>query len=229
MTDSTGDDDSMSGDLPEVPDTDPEPITDTPPDPTENCGAPQKFMAPFYSVGNTGSSSETFCAAKWNKGVFPTVIEARADVNSLRYLRVKFTDGTEVEYGVQVGDDGHHRMGTMEWDPWSESFSEFSLWAGGWNGVVGRLKATVSSSKKIDAGAYWDNPPEENVIDRGQGGEGMLLGFFGTSGDAIDSLQPYFSSARPLKTILRDATFEPSFEELNEQPFEYVFINTHII
>jgi hypothetical protein len=46
----------------------------------------------------------------------------------------------------------------------------------------------------------------------------MLLGLMGSSGDCIDTLMPLFSRSRPEKVVLKEATFEPSFEALNERP-----------
>ena len=200
----------------------PEPV-ESPPDPSANCAAVPSFFALPGTVGEIDHGLQ-FCAAKWNAGVFPNLIEARADKDALRYLRIRYTDGSEITQGVAVADDGHSRYGTIEWDPWKEHFDRFSLWAGGWNNGVGRIVMEMAKHSQVDAGKYWDPNavPVEILPDRGTAGQGMLLGFFGAADDAIDALQPYFSKSAPDKVILRDFEFTPTWEQLNSRPFAYV-------
>jgi hypothetical protein len=189
----------------------------------DDCSDLPGFVEPPESVG-TGTSGGNFCLAKWRRGTFPYIIEAWADVNCLRWIRVRFTDGSEETVGSKPGDDGHHRTGTVTWNPWVDTFTKFSLWDDGWNGGVGRMVLELSTkcgetACGLDAGKYWDNPPPEHPISRGPEGQGMLLGFEGVQGDCIDSLKPIFSKSKPEKVVLRDAKFNPTFEELNEKPF----------
>lgn len=153
------------------------------------------------------------------------MIEVRADVDAVRYLRVGFTDGTEIIRGVAVGDDGHQRYGTIRWDPFNDHFLTFSLWDGGWNGGVGRIVLETSNlcgttTCKIDVGKYWDSPPAEQKVDLGPSGRGMLLGFFGASGDDLDGLQPLITKTAPQGAVLNNMVVKPSFEDLNNNPAE---------
>ncbi|KAF5004751.1 hypothetical protein FDECE_8741 [Fusarium decemcellulare] len=201
-----------------------EPRVAVAPIPADNCGAPQPF---FALSGTVGRIEEPICAAKWNKGTFPNSITAKATVNCLKWLKIGYTDGTEMILGgKEPGDDGHHRFGTVNWNPFVDTFAQFSLWDGGWDGGVGRMKIEMSNKCggegvcALDAGKYWDNPPDEYAVPRGVGNNGMLLGLLADQGECIDGLQAYFSNSKPSRVKLTDATFSPSFEELNQRPLD---------
>ncbi|CAI6326075.1 unnamed protein product [Periconia digitata] len=183
----------------------------------DDCSSLPAFVEPGETVGNPNSGR--WCTAKWRQGIFPNEIEAWASKGCLNWIRIKFTDGTEQVQGQKPPSDGSKRYGTVKWDPWIHTFSRFSLWAGGWNKGVGRIVLEVNG-QNMDAGKYWDYPPVEHNVARGAENQGMLLGFEGTSGDCIDSLHPIFSKYRPDKVVLKNATFEPTFEQLNERPFD---------
>ncbi|KAM5344089.1 hypothetical protein ACJ41O_012626 [Fusarium nematophilum] len=117
----------------------------------------------------------------------------------LRWIRVRFTDGSEKEVGTKPGLDWHDRQGKAIWDPWSDTFSQFSMYDGGWGGWV-------PNSKQFD-------------VPHGADGSGMLLGFSVRAGDGIDSMTPIFSNTAVDRVILRDPEFDPTFEQLNESPF----------
>ena len=191
---------------------------------SDNCAADEPFFERQVTAGDISHGSK-FCASKWAKGTFPNKIEAKATENDLAYLKIGFTDANEIEVGKSVKDDGHRRFGTVTWDPWTDTFSKFSLYKGGWKGAVGRIvlettnKCGGDGRCRLDAGGWWPHPPPEQTIPRGKNNEGMLLGFAGSSGDVVDGLRPIFSNSRPDKVKLTDATFSPSFEELNEKPF----------
>ncbi|KAF1993742.1 hypothetical protein P154DRAFT_449430 [Amniculicola lignicola CBS 123094] len=196
--------------------SDPPDLAITPRD-GDDCSNLPGFVEPGETVGN--QQSGRWCAAKWRQGIFPNEIEAWASKGCLNWIRIKFTDGTEQAQGNKPGDDGHHRTGTVRWDPWIHTFSKFSLWDGGWNNGVGRIVLEVNG-QGMDAGKYWDSPPAEHNAARGTENQGMLLGIEGSSGDCIDTLKPIFSKYRPDKVVLKDATFEPTFEQLNERPYD---------
>ncbi|KAJ4255817.1 hypothetical protein NW757_004439 [Fusarium falciforme] len=199
--------------------------SNTPPNPGENCGLPQKWMQLPIKVGES-DGGEDMCFAKWNQGVFPREIEAWASEGSLRWIRMVYNDGTQVTAGKKPAADKNHRYGTVKWDPWHDSFDKFSLYAGGFKNGVGRmvleLSDTCGSDKcSLDAGAYWPGgPPPEVDVPRGEKRDGMLLGFRLRAGDIIDSLTPLFSKSKPVKVTLRDAKFSPTWQELNARPFD---------
>jgi hypothetical protein len=190
----------------------------SPPDPTKNCNTIGKWLAIPEAVGNFEGGTQ-FCAAKWNAGVFPNMIKAGADGENLRYLLVGFNDGTNAIYGKTEGAESS-RTGVISWDPWTEHFSTFSEWAGGWDNGLTRIHIEMDGRPGVDSGGGHSNPAE-HAANRGPKGEGMLLGFFGASGDNIDALQPLFSKSAPDKVKMNDYTFTPSFEELNKRNFRY--------
>ncbi|KAF4983345.1 hypothetical protein FDECE_17320 [Fusarium decemcellulare] len=191
----------------------------------DNCGSTQSFMASPQYVG-TDRPNNRVCAAYWAKGVFPNSIEAKADERCLRFLKIGFTDGTTHTLGTDTPDDGHQRYGKVQWNPWLDTFKKFSLWGDGWEGGIGRIYLETSNGQAVDSGKYWDNPPPEIDIARGNDADGMLLGFMADHGDCIDGLKTFFSATRPEKVIMTDAKFQPSFEELNEKPFDHILENT---
>ncbi|RSM12379.1 hypothetical protein CEP52_002563 [Fusarium oligoseptatum] len=199
--------------------------SNTPPNPGENCGLPQKWMQLPIKVGES-DGGEDFCFAKWNQGVFPREIEAWATEGSLHWIRMVYNDGTQVTAGKKPPADNKHRYGTVKWDPWHDSFDKFSLYAGGFKNGVGRMVLELSDSCdsgkcNLDAGAYWPGgPPPEVDVPRGEKRDGMLLGFRLRAGDIIDSLTPLFSKSKPVKVTLRDAKFTPTWQELNARPFD---------
>ncbi|KAF5020271.1 hypothetical protein F66182_7705 [Fusarium sp. NRRL 66182] len=212
--------------------------SNSPPDPTKNCYGIQKFMQLPIKVGES-DGGEPLCFAKWNKGVFPKEIEAWATEGSLHYIRVVYTDGTDDEAGKKPPDTPKHRNGVVKWDPWHDYFNDFSLTEGGFNNGVGRIKLEMSNkcggdqTCRLDAGAYWANPPPLVRIPRGGSDQGMLLGISLRAGDIIDSMTPLFSKSKPVRVSLGDAQFTPSFEELNTLPFEKrmmdVLRTTHLV
>ncbi|KAF7556324.1 hypothetical protein G7Z17_g1541 [Cylindrodendrum hubeiense] len=243
LTDVTGDDDTMYGDLPTVPnsgsdtgdddgegddDDDDDDDSDTIGDLSDyparyvgsdwNCATSQDFFAPGTDVGNT-DGGDTFCMAKWRDGIFPKLVEATAGENALCSIRVVFTDNSEMSVGKECADDWHHRRGTLEWTPFINYFTKFSLYDSGYKGGVGRIVAAMSDGQKIDAGKYYEDTPTQYEINRGDDNRGVLMGFLGTAGDRIDSLQPLFSSSSLKIVQLTNTTFDPSYEELNALPW----------
>ncbi|KAM0257394.1 hypothetical protein ACHAPA_011776 [Fusarium lateritium] len=200
--------------------------SNSPPNPEDNCRNLPDFMdLPLTRVGRT-AGGEDHCFAKWNKGVFIKEIEASASPGSLRYIRVVYTDGTISEAGKKVADDGHHRYGTVRWDPWSDYFNDFSMNDGGFNGAIGRLVLEMSNqcggseTCRLDAGNYQDKPAVMRRIPRGLSDQGMLMGIQLNAGDVIEYMIPMFSEGRPEKVTLGEPKFTPTFEELNSRPFE---------
>jgi hypothetical protein len=232
-TDNTGDDGAITDpNLPDYPNKEPDipalpgnpPVTDADRCPQDPRNFPNFFTLNSW-LGNLNTGSP-MCIGKWNKGTFPNDIEAWADERCLRWMKIGFTDGTNVEIGKKPGDDGHHRTGRVTWNPFGDKFDEFSLWEGGWNGGLGRIVLEMSnhcqgsSACRLDAGAYWDNPPARYTVQRGSNGDGMLMGFDVRHGDCIDMLAPYMTDSGTEKVILNNFQFEPTFEELNERTFE---------
>ncbi|KAK0099309.1 hypothetical protein ONS96_008539 [Cadophora gregata f. sp. sojae] len=243
LVDVTGDDASFDGSLPAVPTgcstttAAPNPPGETAaPGPTSlpdfpsrylagnpNCPRKQDFMAPLFTVGNADGGEE-WCMGHWTRGVFPLLIEARATTNALAYIRIQYSDGSIEAHGEAVPDpDDKHRYGTITMDALVNTFSHFVLSGDGWDGGVGRLEAGITGkpADDIDAGKYYgDSSPPVLRYTRGLDGKGILLGFYGRSGDRIDMLQPYWTNSGLDKVVLTDEVFNPSFESLNKKPFE---------
>ncbi|KAH8177665.1 hypothetical protein LIA77_02747 [Sarocladium implicatum] len=164
--------------------------------------------------GNNEGGGGFFCVSKWRRGVLPRRIEARADENMLRWLKISYTDGSEVEHGQHIDLDWHQRGGVVEWDPYVDSFSKFEIAGGGWNGGVGRLVAEIAG-KGMDAGGW--NVGELQDVPRGNGG--VLLGFEVRAGDGIDWIRPMFAVSKIERVKLVEGTFDPTYEQLNEKPY----------
>lgn len=166
--------------------------------------------------GNNEGGGGFTCVSKWRRGVLPRRIEARADERTLRWLKVSYTDGSDVEHGQRVDLDSHGRGGIVEWNPYTDSFAKFEIAGGGWNGGVGRLVAQVAGMS-MDVGGY--NMGELQDVLRGDGGQGVLLGFEVRTGDGIDWIRPMFASSRIERVKLVEGTFDPTYEQLNEKPY----------
>jgi hypothetical protein len=171
-------------------------------------------MAPAHGVGNPQGGGDNICVGNYLRGIYPNRIEARADVNMLRWVKVSFTDGSEKEFGKNPGLDGSGRGGIVAWNPWNDHFTEFKIAGDGWAGGTGRIKAQVAGAA-MDAGGYRIG----DLQDISQGNQGMLLGFSLRQGDGIDYLEPFFTESAYTKAKLLNATFEPSFEHLNQLPY----------
>lgn len=179
-----------------------------------DCDAHEIF-APREYVGERERGGGAHCVSKWKSGVLPNKIEARADENMLRWIKISYTDGSTTEHGGHVELDSHGRGGIVSWDPYSEAFGKFSIAGDGWNGGVGRIVLEAPSGS-MDVGAY-DKP---NLKDIPRGNNGVLLGFEMAVGDGIDWIAPIFSDAAIDTILLVDNVFSPTTEEINALPFE---------
>lgn len=243
LIDATGDDATMDGTLPSLPLGGGTATTTTAaassPTPTggsdssdpdfperslagnDNCPTRQNFMAPLNTVGNADGGVE-FCLGYWTEGIFPLVITGQATSNALAWIKIEYTDGTTEEVGINPGDDGHHRNGGIAYSALVDTWSHFTLSGNGWDNGVGRLEAglTGQQANDIDIGKYYYSTPPIFDYSRGTDHKGILLGFYGRAGDRIDMLQPYFTNSGLNRVIMTDVVFNPSFESLNEKPFE---------
>ncbi|KAF5000786.1 hypothetical protein FDECE_11122 [Fusarium decemcellulare] len=186
-----------------------------------DCSGLGDFIDSQVTVGNDDGGVYA-CLASWSYGAFPKEIEARADENMLRWIRVVFTDGSEREVGTKPGLDWHDRQLHVKWDPWVNTFSQFSMYYHGWGGGLGRLVIRVNGCQgdncEGDAGG-WVPDAKQFDVPHGADGSGMLLGFSVKHGDGIDSMTPIFSKTAVEKVTLKDSVFDPTFEQLNEKPF----------
>ncbi|KAK7432184.1 hypothetical protein QQZ08_001129 [Neonectria magnoliae] len=96
-----------------------------------DCSGLGNFIAEQVAAGNHGDAAYSYVTA-WSHGIFPREIEARVDENMLRWIRVRFTNGSEQEVGKSPGVDGKSRQGKVIWDPWVDTFSQFSMYDSGW-------------------------------------------------------------------------------------------------
>ncbi|KAF4950749.1 hypothetical protein FSARC_13101 [Fusarium sarcochroum] len=192
-----------------------------PVDPNAGCSNLGDFVDSQVTVGNDNGGGY-ICVAKWRQGIYPKEIQARADNDMLRWIRVVFTDGSEQEAGQKVELDSHNREAIMKWDPFVDSFALFNMYNNGWGGGLGRLVMKLKSCSSDDcigdAGA-WNPNGELTEVPHGVDNDGVLLGFAVRHGDGIDSLTPIFSKTAIEAVTLKDATFDPTFEQLNEKPF----------
>ncbi|KAM6517313.1 hypothetical protein FSOLCH5_008276 [Fusarium solani] len=200
-----------------------------------DCTGLGDFIDSQVTVGNDNGGVYT-CVGGWSHGAFPTEIEARADENMLRWIRFRFTDGSEREVGTKPDLDWHKREGKVIWDPWVDTFSQFSMYDHGWGSGLGRLVFRLNSCPRDncegDAGG-WVPDAAQFDVPHGIDGSGMLLGFSVKHGDGIDSMTPIFSKTAVDRVILKDPEFDPTFEQLNEKPFSERMIDavqvTHVL
>lgn len=188
------------------------------------CTGLANFMAPKLTLGNANGGVYK-CIGSWVHGAYPKEIEARADDYMLRWMKITFTDGSVQVVGKDPGLDWHDRQLHVKWDPFVNTFSQFSLFDGGWGGGLGRLIIRLNGCSGDfcggDAGAYVPNAKQFDV-NRGADGSGMLLGFALRHGDGIDWMTPLFSKTAVEAVTLKSPKFDPTFEQLNEKPFSYV-------
>ncbi|KAF4977228.1 hypothetical protein FDECE_18378, partial [Fusarium decemcellulare] len=122
------------------------------------CDNVRDFFAEKTTIGNANGGNGPYCAAKWSHGILPTEMEARADDRTLRWLAIRFTDGSVKTYGDDPGVDLHRRVGKVTWNPWIDTFTSFDVWGGGWDNGVGRFFPRLSSCPRdscdMDVGGY---------------------------------------------------------------------------
>lgn len=202
----------------------------------DECSIVPNFIVLNPAVGVIADINKDgqFCAIKWKGGIFPNLIEARADEDGVRYVRIRFNDGSEIETGEKIEEmkstAGDPRYGTVEWDPFVDHITSFLLVPKTWSAGIFRLAVTTSKlcgavQCSFDAGGYWRDTqysPHSYYADRGTNGDGLFLGFYGaTVGTTIQGMQLSFASAAPNFAYLRDIVFNPGWEELNARAPEY--------
>lgn len=116
--------------------------------PMENCIIPSWGLGGYIGSGTGGVE---FCATKFQDGVLPNRIKAKADGDAVRGIEIEFTDGDSRTFGVMTGDN----EGEINWDPTADEFQSVELWGKGSNGdggdgdAVSRIVIKLSSGQEM--------------------------------------------------------------------------------
>lgn len=119
-------------------------------EPKENCEP-----LPDYAreVGHgTSEDGSKFCASKFKQGILPKMIELQGGIDSLRGMRVTYSDNSFTEVGeMEFHDKDPELYSKIQWDPLGDTVKRLVMWDTAWNHASNRAIGQIILEYNIGA------------------------------------------------------------------------------